>query len=198
MIEPEFPGFLQLGGGPRGPEDLTAHRMGHLHRRRTDPAADCVDQDPFSGPDRGLTFERVLGGDERLGHGRRRFEIEVARDRHGHPLGTDDVLGEATPADDPENTVANPERTGCVGAEGVHLPGKLQPGDVGGNARRGRIMSLRLKNVRPVQPAGVDPDANPVTSRLGRRDFANLQRAEVARTGDDDGPHRRILSATKD
>ena len=120
------------------------------------------------------------------------LEVEVAGDRHGHPLVGDDELGEPAPADDPEDPVADPERPGGVRADLRRPRPRIRARGCRRGRPAGRDTAPGLEEVGPVQPAGADPDADLIAPGLGRGDLADLHRAEVAGPGDDDGFHGSV------
>src|SRR5262249_33465772 len=69
VLEAERPGPIQLVGGAGGADGGRAQRADELDRRGADAAPAGRDEDVLAGAKAGLGDERVVGGDERLGHG---------------------------------------------------------------------------------------------------------------------------------
>ena len=166
-VHAQRPGPLELVGRPRGAENRAAHRVGNLCRRGADAAADGLDQDRLSGAEPSQGDQGIVCGQEDLGNRRRRHEVEVSRDRHGHSLMRHQVLGLCSPGHDPEDTIANLERPDHVRPKRVDLARVLQTGNVRGNPRGRRVKPAGLQQVGSVHAAGSHAHANLVSPRLG-------------------------------
>ena len=156
---PYATGLLELARRVREvPKTVQPIACASWHGRRADAAADGVDQDPLARPQPRLGLQGVVRSEEDLGDSRGLLEVEVRGDRHGHPLGRDDVFGLPPAADDPEDPVADLERPGDARPERLDLAGELQARDVGRHSRRRRVIAPALHQVGPVQPARPHPD----------------------------------------
>ncbi len=127
---------------------LGTEREPELDRRRPDAARRAVDEQPLTGQQERLREEGVVRGRVRLHESAGLQPIHAFRNRKGVALVDDGELGMPTSAE---------ERThALVGAD--DLPGTLEPGDVGGRARRRRVAARDLQQVGVVDPGGVDSD----------------------------------------
>ena len=163
--------------------------MGNLCRRCADAAADSLDQDWLSGAEPSLGDQRIVCGQEDLGNRRRRHEVEVSRDWHGHPLRRHQVLGLCSSGHDAEDTIANLERPSYIWPKRIDLACVLQAGNVRGNSRRRWVMAAGLQHVGSVQAASSHAHADPVSPWLGGRDLAKFENLGPADSSDHNGFH---------
>ena len=134
-----------------------------------------MDQHALTWAQPALSDEGVMRGQKRLGHRRGLLEVKAGWNGYDHTFVRDQELGLAAPGHDAHHAITDLERSGHVGPEGVDLARVLQPGDVRGHSRRRGIEPARLHQVRPVQPAGMHPNPDLLSPRLGGRNVADLE-----------------------
>ena len=142
--------------------------------------------------------KRIVGREEDLRHCRRLHEVKMSWNWHCHPFLSHDVLGLRSSRHDPEDPVADLERTSHVGPECIDLAGVFQPRDIRRHSRRRRVVPARLQQVGPVQSAGMNADAHLVSLRLHSRNLAHFQHLRTANSRDDDCVHGKCEASTGD
>ena len=127
---------------PRSASAARASRRSGTSRRRTQPIAWAIwtaaEPTPLPtawiktrspGLRLALGLEGIVGRDERLGDGRGLLEVEVRGDRHGHPLGADDVLGLPPPPTMPKTRSPTLNVPGHIAARAASTsPANSRPG----------------------------------------------------------------------
>ena len=88
-------------------------------------------------------------------------------------------------ADDAHHAVADREAV-CAPAEGGHLAGELEPGDVGGGAGRRGVGAAALVDVGSVDPRRADAHEHLARAGLG---IGVLGDGQLAALADRDRPH---------
>ena len=121
-----------------------------------------------------------------LGDAARGGPVELLRDRHRGALVHDGELGLAAAGDDRHHAVARLEAAGAAPA-GDDLARELQARDVGGGARRRRIVPGELHHVGAVEPGGLHADQQLPVLGLRIRVFGDLDLA----VADGGGTHYR-------
>ena len=130
---------------------------------------------------RGLGDQRVVRGDEHLGHAARGDEVERVGHRRALRRGHGEQLGLPATTGDAEHARAERGRGDAVAVRD-HLAGELEPGDVGGRARRRRVEAGALHEIGAVEPGAVHPHEHLTGSRLGIGAFARRAPARSAIT----------------
>src|SRR5262249_24507645 len=133
-----------------------------------------VDEQALTRPQVRLGEERVVRGGEDLGRAAGRRPVERLRNGHRLALMHGRELRLAAAADDRHHAVALLE-AGRALAEAHDLARELQPGDVGGTARRRRIVPLALHHVGAVDARGSYRNEDLAPPRFGVRTVGYLQ-----------------------
>ena len=194
MIQPERLEPLELVRGARRAPNQRPHGVGDLNGGRADTAAGGMHQHALAGCQAALGQQSIMRRDKRLGDRRGLHEVEVGRDRHRHPLVSQDVLGLSPAGHDPEDAVAWFERADDVRSQRIDLAGIFEPGNIGRCAGGSGIIAPALQQVGPVQAAGPHPHAHLVAPWFGCRYLADLQNFRAAGPGDHDGFHGNGLA----
>jgi DNA polymerase-4 len=178
----------QLAGGARGPDHGGAGLMGELDRGGAQPAPGGVDHHPLPRLEVAPQGKRIVGGEERLGNRRGLGDRQLGRDRQGLVLVHHHELRLGPSPDQAHDAVAEVP-AGYARPQPVHLAGILQPGNVGGPARRRRIAAPALENVGPIEAGGLHPYPDLPGAGLGGRDVAESEDLRPPASGMDNGAH---------
>ena len=159
------------GGGEHRAGALEA---GDLQRHEPDAGARTLDEDGGAGRDPAVGDQRIVHGLQRDRQRRRldRAGAGTGQGAHPAPVG-DGILGIAAGAR-AHHPVAGPE-LGNLGADLGDLAGPFEPRHRVHAAQRPVGPPGRHDQVRPVQPAGRDPDQNLVGLGRGHRHLADRQ-----------------------
>ena len=160
-----------------------------LRRRRPDPAADRVHQHPLPGGEASPRDQGIVRGEKGLRHGGRRLIAERVGDRQCLILVHREQLGHRATADQSHHPVAHLPAGDAPNR--LDLARVLHAGDVGGPARRRRVVASPLQQIGPVEARR--PDANPDVTRmhLGPRHFPEGDDFGSSGAGVDHGSHAR-------
>ena len=119
-------------GRADGREHAGARDRTDLHRGRADAAVGAVDDEHVAEREITLRADRIVRGDECLGHGRRLALAEARGDRSDVALVDEDTVGEPAAADDAEHPVAGLEASAPSARRRSTDPATSSPGTSGG------------------------------------------------------------------
>ena len=137
--------------------DRRAGRNRELDPRDADAAGGAVDEQVLARSEPALGEEGVVRGRERLREPAGFEWPEGVRHRHGRPLVHDRQLGLPPTADHGHDPVTHAEAQDA-GPDRGHDAGKLEARDVRRGARRSRVPTGSLQQVRSIQAGGLDFD----------------------------------------
>src|SRR6185436_10955737 len=103
VVEAQRARLLELLGGSCRAHDGAAGGVAELHRGGADAGADRVHEQDLTGAQLALREERVVGGDEHLGHAAGGDEVERVGDGRALRRGDGDELGLAAATGDAEH-----------------------------------------------------------------------------------------------
>jgi hypothetical protein len=132
-----------------------------------------------------------MGGEEHLRDRRGLNEIEVGRNRHRHSLMRNHKLSLAPSSEDSKDSIANFVTACDARPQLVNFTGIFEPRNIRWSSCRRRILSTRLQQVGPIQPAS--PHANPdlIALRFRCWNITNIQDLRPADPGNDNRFHGR-------
>ena len=186
--EPECARLLDFLLGSSSAVAPPAECAGELHGGQPDPASNGMHEDCFAGPQRRLRDQRVVGGDERLRHGRGIVPRHFGGDPRQLALVRDGKLRVPAASDDSEHTIADGP-SGDAASELCDLTSDFESRDVRGRAGRCRIASLPLHEIRAIQRGRVHPHQHFAVSRKRTGNVEDLENLRTARSGDDGRAH---------
>ena len=176
-VETERAATFELVGGARGADDARAQRVCELQRGGADARTDRVHEHPLARARRcawvtiaSCTVTNASGTPPIATRSRCCGHDRAVHRRHR------DVLGLRAAAGDAEDAIADRTRRD-VGADRCDDTRELHARDVGGNAGRRGVATGALQQVGAVQTGAVDPDDDPVGSRVRDGPLGDLQMA---------------------
>ena len=189
LVHPEPARSLDLLRRARSPVDRPRPRgASQLHGRRPDARPDGVYEHALARLKSRLREERVVRGDEDLGHGRGLREVERTGNQREVAFGDDRVLGLRAARRDAEDTLPRLQTSNLV-ARLLDLARELKAGYLRDCSRRRGIAPALLQQVRAVQPRRANPHAHAVGESDGPRDLTDFEPPAVLVRDDTHGPH---------
>ncbi len=181
--------LLRAAGGAQHP---CTERGEELDGEGADAAGGAVHEHPVPGLHARTAHERRVHRAGDLRQGRRLDEADAVGDGHELACRHGDVLGEAAAGQERAHPVTDGEapltRHPGLGSQRRHGAGDLEPGDLGGAARR-RIAALALRDVRAVETRGGHVHQHLARAGVRHGLVAHADDAVVAGTGESHGAH---------